>query len=196
MLNMKTMLLGILPRIIYTFIRYKNPTMTDIYKYHNNDDVDVLNPRVGRGGGGGGGVLGIYIGGGVPWYTKKRGRLGAVIFYFTSQHDQLVGVCSGRLKKGGGGLRGGGGVEGGGIYVLSTDRDVPLIWVCFFSDLVRVWVGNSWSRYLHDPYLFIKWYFLVHVQITLLVYTRPTGNFNSSIRPTDNFNSSIVLSVA
>ena len=24
-------------------------------------------------------------------------------------------------------------------YVVSTDRDVPLIWVCFFSDLV--WVG-------------------------------------------------------
>ena len=23
--------------------------------------------------GGGGGVLGIYIGGGVPWHTKKRG---------------------------------------------------------------------------------------------------------------------------
>ena len=27
--------------------------------------------------GGGGGVLGIYIGGGVPWHTKKRGVLGA-----------------------------------------------------------------------------------------------------------------------
>ena len=48
---------------------------------------------------------------------------------------------------------------GGGVYVASTDRDVPLIWVCFFSDLVRVWVGNSCSRYLHDPYFFIKWYF-------------------------------------
>ena len=39
----------------------------------------------------------------------------------------------------------------GGIYIVSTDRDVPLIWVCFFSDLVRVWVDNSCSRYLHDP---------------------------------------------
>ena len=29
--------------------------------------------REGRGGGGGGGVLGIYIGGGVPWHTKKGG---------------------------------------------------------------------------------------------------------------------------
>ena len=27
--------------------------------------------------GGGGGVLGIYIGGGVPWHTKKGGVLGA-----------------------------------------------------------------------------------------------------------------------
>ena len=32
---------------------------------------------VSPGGGGGGGVLGIYIGGGVPWHTKKRGVLGA-----------------------------------------------------------------------------------------------------------------------
>ena len=39
----------------------------------------------------------------------------------------------------------------GGIYIVSTDRDVPLVWVCFFSDLVRVWVDNSCSRYLYDP---------------------------------------------
>ena len=38
---------------------------------------------------------------------------------------------------------------GGGVYVVSTDRDVPLIWVCLFSHLVRVWVGNSCSMYLH-----------------------------------------------
>ena len=38
---------------------------------------------------------------------------------------------------------------GGGIYVVSTHRDVPLIWICFFSDLVRVWVGTSCSMYLH-----------------------------------------------
>ena len=25
---------------------------------------------------------------------------------------------------------------------MSTDRDMPLIWVCIFSDLVRVWVGT------------------------------------------------------
>ena len=35
---------------------------------------------------------------------------------------------------------------------MSTDRDVPLIWVCIFSDLVRVWVGNSCSRYMHHLY--------------------------------------------
>ena len=44
--------------------------------------------------------------------TRKRGNevaqkgvLGAylyIIFTFTSQYDQLVGVCSGRLKRGGG----------------------------------------------------------------------------------------------
>ena len=28
--------------------------------------------------------------------------------------------------------------------------------VCFFSDLVRVWVGKSCSRYLHDPYFLSK----------------------------------------
>ena len=37
-----------------------------------------------------------------------------------------------------GGELGGGGGGGGGIYVVSTDSDVPLIWVCFFSDLVRI----------------------------------------------------------
>ena len=41
-----------------------------------------------------------------------------------------------------------GGEGGGSIYVVSTDRDVPLIWVFFVSDLVRVWVAHSCSRYL------------------------------------------------
>ena len=34
---------------------------------------------------------------------------------------------------------------------MSADRDVPLMWVCFVSDLIRVWVGNS-SRCVHDLY--------------------------------------------
>ena len=50
-----------------------------------------------------------------------------------------------------------GGGGGGGIYVVSTDKDVPAD-IVFFSDLVRVWVGNSCPGYLHDPYFFIKWY--------------------------------------
>ena len=37
--------------------------------------------------------------------VAQKGVLGAylfIIFTFTCQYDQLVGVCSGRLKKGGG----------------------------------------------------------------------------------------------
>ena len=44
----------------------------------------------------------------------------------------------------------------GGIYIVRTERDVPLIWVCFFSDLELVWASNSCSRYLHDPYFFYQ----------------------------------------
>ena len=43
-------------------------------------------------------------------------------------------------------------ILGGGIYVVGTDRDVPLIWVCIFSDLVRVLFCNSCSRYMHHLY--------------------------------------------
>ena len=49
--------------------------------------------------------------------VAQKGVLGAylfIIFTFTCQHDQLVGVCSGRLKKGGG-LRCGSNLKGGGV---------------------------------------------------------------------------------
>ena len=47
---------------------------------------------------------------------------------------------------------------------MCTDRDMPLIWVCFFSDLIRVWVGNSCSRYMHDLYF----YQMVFVWVVIL----------------------------
>ena len=47
----------------------------------------VLETEVAQNGGGGAGVLGAYL---------------FIIFTFTCQHDQPVGVCSSRLKKGGG----------------------------------------------------------------------------------------------
>ena len=45
---------------------------------------------------------------------------------------------------------------GGGIYVVSTDWDEPLIWVCIFSDLVLVWVDNSCPRYMHHLYFLLN----------------------------------------
>ena len=47
----------------------------------------------------------------------KRGVLGAYLlsFTFSCQHDQPVGVCSGRLKGGGGGLRCGHNPKKGGL---------------------------------------------------------------------------------
>ena len=52
--------------------------------------------------------------------VAQKGVLGAclfIIFTFTCQYDQLVGVCSGRLKKGAlgtGTARKGGGILGAG----------------------------------------------------------------------------------
>ena len=49
--------------------------------------------------GGGGGVLGIYIGGGVPWHTKKGGS------YVRHNIKRGGGIRCGYNQKGGGGLR-------------------------------------------------------------------------------------------
>ena len=56
--------------------------------------------------------------------VSQTGVLGAylfIIFTFTCQHDQLVGVCSGRLK-GGGGLRCGHSSKKGGLRYESNSK--------------------------------------------------------------------------
>ena len=62
---------------------------------------------------------------------------------------------------------------------MSTNRDVPLIWVCFLV----IW--NAYGSVILVQGTSITTTFI------LLVHTGPIGNFNSSIVPTGNFNSSI-----
>ena len=90
---------------------------------------------------------------------------------------------------------------------MSTDRDVPLIWVCIFSDLVRVWVGNSCSRYMHHLYFssngtrmgshFISgyWESWRYSNIDLHAWIM-TGSSVSSDRPRTSSRIGYILSVA